>query len=96
MYFATCSRRCCFAPLREHRIHGERDVPLHGEPRHERVALEHDAAIRARRASRACLAADLAARRARAARRWSEISVVLPLPGEADDGDELALPRSRG
>ena len=57
-------------PLRKHGVHRERDVPLHGQPRHERVALEHDAAIGPGAGHALAPAAESRPHPARAARRW--------------------------
>ena len=49
MYFCGCARALRPWLLREHGIDGERDVAEDGEPRHQRIALEHHAAVRVRR-----------------------------------------------
>ena len=76
-----------------HGVDGERDVAVDRQPRHQRVGLEDDAALRPRPGDRPCpriLTVPLSGAMSPA---MAEISVVLPDAGEADDGDELALLR---
>ena len=84
-----------FAPLcpaftAEYGVDGQRDVAGDGQPRHQRVALEDDAAVRPRSSHRLALeqhGASVGRHQPRDRRDQRRLAGT----GEADDGDELAL-----
>lgn len=88
MYFSTCSTFFADDQTREALVHREQDVLEHGEPREQRVVLEHDAAIWRPGAviSRSLSVALPESGRSKPA--MSEINVVLPTP-VPDDGHEF-------
>lgn len=75
-------------PLRVYGIHGERDVSLHREPGHQRIALEHDAAVMARGGNALPLDPNLTGVRSQQSRdRGNQRG--LAAAREPDDRDEL-------
>ncbi len=78
------------ALLGEERIDRERDVALDRQPRHQRIGLEHDPDAR-RRPVDLPAAEDDAATVGSGQSRDRRDQRRLAGPGEADDGDELAL-----
>ena len=47
-----------FAQIGKHRVHGQSDIPIHGQPRHQRIALKDHAPFRAWFGNRRTLESD--------------------------------------
>jgi hypothetical protein len=76
-------------PLGPLRTHGERDVAAHRQPRHQRMALEHHTALKARPRHLALVHEHMAAAgRLQSCQRIEDGG--LAAAGVADDADELA------